>query len=351
MHVARLVELTHGRIDNGKSGPPLAPCAVFGLVLIPLHPPVFRVELVLQHLGVVPKDLKIELPPDQFADELPHVVASGGTCTLGRILGPMVNLANGKQSVTQVLRDPRCPIFTHQITRFPVSMDRSGEKFLQPRPRRFFPGLDPAGEILESPMRRRRQCLALEAIRRIEFFQRRTCCRLVQFGPRPRVRCEDPEIPALARLDLIPLVDGRIFESPQFASVLRQHLRHAHLGAAAEQIRIPVGEDRLRFRLARQFHQRLLGLPLADDQPTPDGPQISVQGRQRPAKKRLTRRSRPTVFLLPIAHHIDRNHLLRLFGRRGQRRIICHPQIPPEPVDGCLHRLDNERRRRENPAR
>ena len=100
VHVARGVQLPHGRIDHRKTRPPFAPSAVFLLVLVPFHPPVFRVELLLQHLRIMPEDLEIKFPPNQLADEFPHIVASVRIGTLRRRLGLMVDLANREQSMT-----------------------------------------------------------------------------------------------------------------------------------------------------------------------------------------------------------------------------------------------------------
>ena len=190
-------------------------------------------------------------------------------------------------------------------------------------------------------MCRRRQIPARHSLRRAQLFQRRPRGRLVQLRPGPRIRGKNSEIPTPARLHLIPLVHRRILKSSQFPPVLRQHLRHPHFHPASEHIRIPVGEDRLRLGLPRQFDQRRLRVPFAHDEPAPDGPQIPVQRRQRPAQKGLPRCPRPAVFLLPFAHHINRYHLLRLPRRRRQRRIVRDPKIPSEPMDGRFHGIDH----------
>ena len=155
VHVARGIQLPHGRIDNRKARPPLAPGAVFRLVLIPFHPAVFRIELMLQHLRIVPEDLEIEFPPNQLADEFPHIVASVRIAALRRRLGLVVDLANREQSMTQILRQARRPIHPHQIARRAIVEHRPLQKFPQPLPRRLLARFQPAGELLQSPPRRR----------------------------------------------------------------------------------------------------------------------------------------------------------------------------------------------------
>ena len=78
MHPARLIELTHGRINDGESGASLTPYFKLLPVIFPMHLIIFRPKGAFGHVGKLPEDLFVKISPNQLPDENVHFLATLG---------------------------------------------------------------------------------------------------------------------------------------------------------------------------------------------------------------------------------------------------------------------------------
>ena len=105
MHPAGLVQLAHGGVDDRKPGPSLAPGLKEIFAVLPLDPIVLPAEGSLRHVGILPKDLLVEVPPNQFRDENIDLFLGRGIIRAGTARGGQDG-PNGNRAEAKVRGEP-----------------------------------------------------------------------------------------------------------------------------------------------------------------------------------------------------------------------------------------------------
>ena len=138
MHPAGLVQLPHGRIDDGHAGLPLTPGRKILLARGPGHPLGFGLEwLVAAHPRISHNQVLIKLPPQQFTQPGGRALAATGPTATIRIRCHLHTLANRNRATIQIGREPGRIFLRGVITPAVIVIDDFGKRLQSLRSGRF----------------------------------------------------------------------------------------------------------------------------------------------------------------------------------------------------------------------
>ena len=346
VHVARLVDLCHGRIHQRIAGLAVAPCGKPGLRQRPLHPGdgvVLGLERPVHHVRVVGQNLVVEIAPDQLAQP-------GGGAGIAR---PMAVVRQGRQppnghgAKTQVNAEVAGPFHRGEVARLAV-VRKPGQKIGQQRLPTGAAGGQGQGTEIGGFKPQRGQRGHLRPLQRLG--QGRQGMgpgrgRVVgqvrgrQRGhPGPAVGREHAVRPPLLGQHLVALEHHMVFEGVQHGAVVRQVAQHTGVARQGLRLVVVVGEHRLHPQLRGQSGHLHLGHAVGHQQVHP---RVASRLAQRMQLRIQVQQRGPDELHPPVGtgqwrqdgrvEHEHAPHLPAAFQRVVQGHVVVCPQVAAEP--------------------
>jgi CheY-like chemotaxis protein len=356
VHVAAAVDLVHGSVHQRIAGTALAPRGkqlVRMLAVLPLDAVVVGLEGVAYHMGVVVKDLVVEVAPDQFAQ--PHLGAAGVRSGLGALPGLARQVPDRHRAEAQVRAQVAGPLDGRVVAGLVVAADALAQKVVQ----QFLAAGAAAGQLQQVQVGRLKanvgQCRHGLPQRRRQRGQRagmvghrvglqEEWVDLLQ--PCVLVRREHAVGIASLGEQLVALEDDMVLDGMHRHANVGQPSAHARVARQGGGVVVVIGIYRLRAQNVRQRRDLVDRVAMPHDQPaaldavrTAQRAQLRVQADQAVADE-----FHPAVLARQRVEDasVEDKHAPHLAGgAQGvvQGGMVVGTQVAPEPQQGTVQRL------------